>query len=183
MAMVAPSQRPARAYAYAMTHGNRQRSNQCHACGQAAAGDGDRCIFCGGSLVRQFVSSWRSVYHPYSYADALLANATLQAHGLNARLKHERPLMGHVGSVVEVAEGEHLFAQEVLRQLRGVRTDTEYREWHELKQQRMKRKLMLCAMAAATATAAVIALGLEGLRRTEQPAAEAAGERGQTRNR
>jgi hypothetical protein len=155
-----------------MPYGIRQRASECRACGQAAAGDGDRCIFCGSSLLQEFVSSWRSVYHAYSYADGLLANATLMAHGVNVRLKHERPLMGHVGSVVEVAEGEHLFAQEVLRQLRGVRTDTEYREWHELKNRRLKRKLMLCAMAAATATAAVIALGVEGLRRTAQPAAE-----------
>jgi hypothetical protein len=133
----------------------RKRADSCGACGKPAAGDGDNCIFCGRGLVSTRVAGWRSVYHPYSYSDALLANATLQAHGVNARVQHERLL---TRQVVEVAEGEHLFAQEVLRQLRGVRTDTEYREWHELKQRGARRKLLLYAMAAATATVAIAGL-------------------------
>jgi hypothetical protein len=132
-----------------------QRATHCDACGKPAAGDGDRCIFCGRGLLSLRVAGWRSVYHPYSYSDALLANATLQAHGVNARVQHERLL---TRQVVEVAEGEHLFAQEVLRQLRGVRTDTEYREWTELKQRGARRRLLACAMAAAAATVAIAGL-------------------------
>lgn len=138
-----------------MPDANRQRAAQCTACGKPAAGDGDNCIFCGRGLLSSRVAGWRSVYHPYSYCDALLANATLQAHGVNVRVQHERLLTRHV---VEVAEGEHLFAQEVLRQLRGVRTDTEYREWHELKQRGTRRILLLCAVVAATATVAIAGL-------------------------
>lgn len=144
-----------------MLEGIGQRRDTCPACGQPAAGDGDQCIFCGASLRLLPVSAWRSVYHPYSYADALLASATLQAHGLTARLKHsnvERVLMGHVGSVIEVAEGQHLQAQEVLRQVRGVRTDTEYLEWQQLKQAaRRRRRMLIGAVAAATASAAIAA--------------------------
>lgn len=144
-----------------MLEGIRRRREQCPACDKPAAGDGDCCIFCGASLRLLPVSAWRSVYHPYSYADALLASATLQAHGLTARLKHsnvERVLMGHVGSVIEVAEGQHLQAQEVLRQVRGVRTDTEYLEWQQLKQAaRRRRRLLIGAVAAATASAAIAA--------------------------
>lgn len=145
-----------------MSQGTNERASHCHACGKPAAGDGERCIFCGAGLMRVAVSSWRGVYHPYSYADALLASATLQAHGLTARLRHgsiERVLLGNVGGVVEVAEGEHLMAQEVLRQLRGVRTDTEYLEWQALKQRpRRRQRLLLGALAAAAATA--VAAGL-----------------------
>ena len=150
-----------------MLEGIRQRASQCYASGQPAAGEGERCIFCGAALMLETVAHWRSVYHPYSYADALLANATLQAHGLTARLRHsnvERVLMGHVGSVVEVAEGDHLFAQEVLRQLRGVRTDTEYLEWQELKRRKGRnRRLLVSAVAAATAAAAIAGAMLWGL--------------------
>ncbi|MEZ5993972.1 MAG: hypothetical protein R3E76_16685 [Planctomycetota bacterium] len=144
-----------------MLEGMRVRSSLCYACGQPAAGECDRCIFCGSSLLLETVSNWRSVYHPYSYADALLANSTLLAHGLTARLRHsnvERVLMGHVGSVIEVAEGEHLAAQEVLRKLRGVRTDTEYLEWQELKRRRgSTRRMIFAAMAAVTASVAIAA--------------------------
>jgi hypothetical protein len=180
--IVTPSQQAAAAYAYAMHEENPQRSDQCRACGQPAAGDGGRCIFCGSSLLLERIYTWRSVYHPYSYADGLLANATLQAHGVNTRLRHERMLIGQAAGVVEVAEGEHLFAQEVLRQLRGVRTDTEYREWQEFKQRRAKHRLMWCIVATATAAAAITALWLHA-RGTVEPAAEAAGERGHARDK
>ena len=150
-----------------------------------AAGDGDNCIFCGASLLLRPVSSWRSVYHPYSYADALLASATLQAHGLTARLKHsnlERVLLGHVGSVVEVAEGEHLFAQEVLRQVRGVRTDTEYLEWQQLKHAaRRRRRALIGAVAAATASAAIAAGVVWNWVTDENTRSEAAQERTEAR--
>jgi hypothetical protein len=146
----------------------------------AATGDWERCIFCGATLMLETVSHWRSVYHPYSYADALLAQATLQAHGLHARHQHsnlERILMGKGGGVIEVAEGDHLFAQEVLRQLRGVRTDTEYREWQEYRHRRPGfRRALLTAVVAATATAALGAAavwalipdGKPGARQTER---------------
>lgn len=168
-----------------MLEGIRRRREQCPACGKPAAGDGDCCIFCGAGLLLLPVNGWRSVYHPYSYADALLASATLQAHGLTARLKHsnvERALLGHVGSVVEVAEGDHLFAQELLRQLRGVRTDTEYLEWQQLKHAaRRRRRVLIGAVAAATASAA-IAVGVVWNWVTEENSrSEAAQERSEAR--
>ena len=162
-----------------MFEGNAQRRNSCRDCSKPAAGDGEHCIFCGASLMLQQVHCWRSVYHPYSYADALLCNATLQAHGVTVRLKHsnvERVFLGHVGSVVEVAEGEHLYAQEVLRQLRGVRTDTEYLEWQELKYRARRRRVLAGTVAAATATAALAASLLLGLLTDSSVRAEAAEE-------
>lgn len=133
----------------------------------AAAGEGDRCIFCGNSLLLETVSTWRKVYHPYSYADAMLAHAALQAHGLIARHEHsnmERVLNSNAGGVIEVAEGDHLYAQEVLRQLRGVRMDTEYREWQEFRDRKARRKRALIGVVAtATATAAIAAAAVWGL--------------------
>ena len=131
----------------------------------SAAGDGDRCIFCGNSLLIETVSNWRKVYQPYSYADAMLANATLQAHGLTTRHQQsnmERILHCNAGGIIEVAEDEHLYAQEVLRQLRGVRTDTEYLEWQEMKDRKARRKRALL-VAVATATAALAAAATLGL--------------------
>ncbi|MBZ0135058.1 MAG: hypothetical protein K8I27_01640 [Planctomycetes bacterium] len=139
-----------------------------------ASGEGDRCIICGNSLLLETVSNWRKVYHPYSYADAMLAHATLQAHGLTARHLHsnmERVLCSNAGGVIVVAEGEHLFAQEVLRQLRGVRTDTEYMEWQECKQRKARRRRIIMGAVAATAAlgaAAVLGLILDG-RLTPEP--------------
>ena len=53
---------------------------------------------------------------------------------------------------------EHLAAQEVLRKLRGVRTDTEYLEWQELKRRRgSTRRMIFAAMAAVTASVAIAA--------------------------
>jgi hypothetical protein len=149
-----------------MLQPHRQRLEQCPACANPAAGDGDRCIFCGAGLVSSSVAAWRGVYHPYSYADGLLANATLLAHGVTTRLKQgtlERVLLGNMGTVVEVAEGEHLYAQEVLRQLRGVRTDTEFREWQDLKQRNLRRRIIMGTVAAATATAALAGMVLWGM--------------------
>ena len=141
--------------------------HDCPACGMDATGDSDRCIYCGNSLLLETVSTWRKVYHPYSYADAMLAHATLQAHGLTARHLHsnmERILYSNAGGVIEVAEGEHLFAQEVLRQLRGVRTDTEFLEWQEHKDRKARRRrARLGVVATATATAALAAAAVLGL--------------------
>lgn len=141
--------------------------HECPACAMPATGDGDRCIFCGNSLLLETVSTWRKVYHPYSYADAMLAHATLQAHGLTARHQHsnmERVLNSNAGGVIEVAEGDHLYAQEVLRQLRGVRTDTEYLEWQEWRDRKIRRRRALIgAFATATATAALAAAAVWGL--------------------
>ena len=53
---------------------------------------------------------------------------------------------------------------EVLRQLRGVRTDTEYLEWQELKRRKGRnRRLLVSAVAAATAAAAIAGAMLWGL--------------------
>lgn len=106
---------------------------------------------------------WRAVYHPYSYADAMLATSALQSHGFNARMSlqsAERTLTGVARGVVQVADGEHLRAQEVLRQLRGVRTDTEFVEWQELKHRRRLRRGLLIGALAALATAAGIGAAL-----------------------
>lgn len=158
-----------------MIQGNLQRLDECPACGMKAAGESDRCIFCGNSLLLETVSTWRKVYHPYSYADAMLARATLQAHGLNTRHLHsntERILWSNSGGVIEVAEGEHLYAQEVLRQLRGVRTDTEFLEWQELRDRRARRRR---ALIGAVATAALTAAAVWGLMLNERlPSARAA---------
>jgi hypothetical protein len=158
-----------------MIDGNAERRSNCKDCGRPAAGEGENCIFCGATLMLRPVHCWRSVYHPYSYADGLLCNATLQAHGVTVRLKHsniERVFMGHIGSVVEVAEGQHLYAQEVLRQLRGVRTDTEYLEWQELKHRTCRRRALFGTVAAATATAALAASLLLGLLGDDRLAAQ-----------
>jgi hypothetical protein len=107
------------------------------------------------------VAAWRPVYHAYSYADALLATATLRSHGLEAHvLGHgaERAL-GWAHGIVQVAAGQHLHAQEVLRQVRGVRTDTEYLEWHALKQRRtLRRGIVVAALVALAAAFSVVAL-------------------------
>lgn len=158
-----------------MLDGIQQRASQCFACGKPAAGEGPRCIFCGASLLVETVSHWRSVYHPRSQGDALLADATLKAHGLVARLRQsniERVLLGHVGCVIEVAEGDHLIAQEVLRQLRGIRTDTEFLEWQHLKSQKGRgRRILIGLLAVATATAAM-AVGILWKLSEEVPATE-----------
>jgi hypothetical protein len=134
------------------------RLEHCSECGIAAAGDGPRCIFCGAGLMLEPVKQWRALYHPYSYADALLATAALKANGVTARLQQwdaERMLLGR-GGVVQVAADEHMVAREVLRKLRGVRTDTEYLEWQALRAKPMRLGLLIGALAAG----AVIAAGI-----------------------
>ena len=163
--MLASSLCVRRPYPYAMHEHSPQRLTHCSNCSRPAAGEGDHCIFCGTSLLRETVRDWRSVYHPYSYPDALLAHSALLAHGVTTRLKHsnmERVLLGHIGAVIQVAEGDHLYAQEVVRKLRGVRTDTEYLEWQELKRRKaLHRKLLIGAVAAAAAAlAATLTWGL-----------------------
>jgi hypothetical protein len=123
----------------------------------AAAGDGERCIFCGAGLLLESVSEWRAVYHPHSYADAMLATAALRANGVTTRLQQcnaTRVLFGQGGGIVQVAADEHAVAREVLRQVRGVRTDTEYLEWQALKHRPQRIGLVLVAVAAGAALAA-----------------------------
>jgi len=105
---------------------------------------------------------WRNVYHASNSVDAWLAKSALELHGVCVRIRDEHAsrmmLHGHSRVVVEAAEGDHLLAQEVLRQVRGVRTDTEFLEWQEIKRRRspVRRMVMgaLTAIAAATAIAA-----------------------------
>lgn len=139
------------------------RHEYCPACRKPAAGDGEHCIFCGAGLLTLPVNQWRAVYHAYSYADALLATSALKSHGLTARLScagAERALTGNANGVVQVASGEHLRAQEVLRQIRGVRTDTEYLEWQALKGRAAMRRGILIGAIAALAAAAGVAVSL-----------------------
>jgi hypothetical protein len=141
-----------------MPYGKITRCETCPACRQPAAGEGERCIFCGASLLSETVSTWRAVYHSYSYADGHLAVAALRAHGINARVQQgslERVIMGNTGSVVQVAEGEHQQACALLRNLRGVRTDTEYQEWLALKARRQTRKAVLIGAVTAALAAAL----------------------------
>ncbi|MBE7492086.1 MAG: hypothetical protein HS108_10075 [Planctomycetes bacterium] len=153
-----------------------RRLDVCPACGKPAAGEGDQCIFCGAGLLTKAVG-WRAVYHAYSYADAMLATSALQSHGLSARMTcnlGERALTGASHGVVQVADGDHIAAREVLRQLRGVRTDTEYLEWQELKHRRhVKRGLLLGTLAALAAAAGFGAVLLAATAETEPAAAEA----------
>lgn len=105
---------------------------------------------------------WRNVYHAYNSVDALLAKSVLESHGVTVRIRDENAsrmmLHGHGAAVVEAAEGEHLHAQEVLRQVRGVRTDTEFLEWQSLKHRvGLGRKLALGAVTALAALAACAA--------------------------
>ena len=136
-----------------------QRSSHCPACGMAAAGDGPACIFCGAGLITQCVREWRAVYHPHSYADAMLATAALQANGVTTRLQQcnlSRVLFGQAGGVVQVAADEHPLAREVLRQVRGVRTDTEYLEWQAIKRRAGRNAPIVAALAAGAVLAAGI---------------------------
>jgi hypothetical protein len=142
--------------------GTVQRLDACTKCHKPAAGDGDQCIFCGASLLSRQVG-WRAVYHAYSYADAWLATSVLQSHGFTTRMScnmAERALTGSSPGVVQVADGDHLVAQEVLRLVRGVRTDTEYLEWQHLKHRRHMRKGLLIGALAAIAAAAGVGLAL-----------------------
>ncbi len=137
-----------------------QRLSECAACGKPAAGNGDRCIFCGAGLLLETVNDWRIVYHPYSYADAMLATAALRANGVTTRFQHcnaERVLLGRAGGVVQVAADEQLAAREVLRLVRGVRTDPEYLEWQAVKRRRPRMLLLVVALAAgATITCGLL---------------------------
>ncbi|MBK9975779.1 MAG: hypothetical protein IPP14_13495 [Planctomycetes bacterium] len=107
--------------------------------------------------------NWRAVYHAYSYADGLLATSALRSYGLVARMAcqgAERVLMGSAHGVVQVAQGDHLLAQEVLRQIRGVRTDTEYLEWQAIKHGRKVKRGLLIGAIAALAAASSMAVAL-----------------------
>lgn len=153
--------------------GTFQRLDHCPACRKPAAGEGERCIFCGTSLLTRHVG-WRAVYHAYSYADAWLATSVLQSHGLAARMTSSgaaRALTGAGQSIVQVADGDHWAAQEVLRQVRGVRTDTEYLEWQQLKHSRQMRKGLLIGALAAFAAAAGLGAALIANAPEPEPAA------------
>ncbi len=102
---------------------------------------------------------WRNVYHAYNNIDALLAKSALESHGVTVRIRDENAsrmmLHGHAAAVVQAAEGQHLRAQEVLRQIRGVRTDTEFLEWQSVKHRHsLARKI---ALGTAAALAALVA--------------------------
>lgn len=138
-------------------------SRTCPKCSREGSGEGDRCIFCWASLASNPVR-WRNVYHAVNSIDAWLAKSALESHGVCVRIKDEHAarmmLHGHANVVVEAAEGDHWLAQEVLRQVRGVRTDTEYLEWQELKRRRSPaRKLLIGAIAVAVAAAAAVVTG------------------------
>lgn len=144
------------------------RLEHCPACRKPAAGEGPHCIFCGHSLMIGSISQWRTVYHPYSYADAMLASAALQANGLAVRMEHGNLITRH-GGVVQVAADEHPIAREVLRRVRGVRTDTEYLEWQQLKRRRASFRLLIGAVAAGTALAAGLVLYIVNAGQAEKP--------------
>lgn len=146
------------------------RLEHCPACAKPSAGEWERCIFCGHSLLSGGIEQWRTVYHPYSYADAMLASAALRANGVTVRVETGNLLMRH-GGVVQVAADEHPIAREVLRRVRGVRTDTEYLEWQQLKRRRGARsRLLIGAIAAGTAIAAGVALYLFHAADADRPA-------------
>jgi hypothetical protein len=138
-------------------------SKTCPRCRRETSGDGERCIFCWASLTSKPMR-WRNVYHAVNSIDAWLAKSALESHGVCVRIKDEHAsrmmLHGHTNMVVEAAEGDHWLAQEVLRQVRGVRTDTEYLEWQELKRRRSPlRKLVIGALAVVAAAAAATLTG------------------------
>lgn len=138
-------------------------SKTCPKCARESSSDGERCIFCWAALDAKPVR-WRNVYHAVNSVDAWLAKSALESHGVCVRIKDEHAarmmLHGHSNVVVEAAEGDHWLAQEVLRQVRGVRTDTEYLEWQELKRRRSPaRKLFIGAVAVVVAAAAAVITG------------------------
>ena len=138
-------------------------SKTCHRCSRESSGGSERCIFCWAPLTSRPVR-WRNVYHAVNSIDAWLAKSALESHGVCVRIKDEHAsrmmLHGHTNMVVEAAEGDHWLAQEVLRQVRGVRTDTEYLEWQELKRRRSpQRRLLMGAMAVLAAAAAAVVTG------------------------
>ena len=138
-------------------------SKTCPKCARESSGESERCIFCWASLSPRPVR-WRNVYHAVNSIDAWLAKSALESHGVCVRIKDEHAsrmmLHGHANMVVEAAEGDHWLAQEVLRQVRGVRTDTEYLEWQELKRRRSPlRKLFIGALAVVAAAAAATVTG------------------------
>lgn len=138
-------------------------SKPCPRCKRESSGESERCIFCWAPLASKPMR-WRNVYHAVNSVDAWLAKSALESHGVCVRIKDEHAarmmLHGHANVVVEAAEGDHWLAQEVLRQVRGVRTDTEYLEWQELKRRRSPaRKLLIGALAMLAAAAAATITG------------------------
>lgn len=131
----------------------------CPRCRLLCEAGSEHCIRCWTSLSKAPVR-WRNVYHAVNHIDAWLAKNTLEMHGVAARIRDEHAtrmmLHGHGNAVVEAAESDHLLAREVLRQVRGVRTDTEFLEWQELKHRRPTRKILLGALALLAAAAAAV---------------------------
>ncbi|KAA0210982.1 hypothetical protein EDM80_12820 [bacterium] len=131
----------------------------CPRCRKLCDAGGEFCIHCWAALSTAPVR-WRHVYHAVNHVDAWLAKNTLELHGVAARIRDEHAtrmmLHGHGNAVVEAAESDHLLAREVLRQVRGVRTDTEFLEWQELKHRRPARKILLGALALLAAAAAAV---------------------------
>lgn len=138
------------------------KPSNCPRCGRGTSSGPDHCIFCWREFRPPSLVRWRNVYHAYSPVDALLAKSALESHGVTARIRDENAsrmmLHGHGLAVVQAAEGEHLRAQEVLRQIRGVRTDTEFLEWQAIKHGvGLGRKIVLGTLAALAALAACAA--------------------------
>ncbi|MCC6572407.1 MAG: hypothetical protein IT462_01335 [Planctomycetes bacterium] len=134
----------------------------CPGCGRDTSSSDAHCIFCWQEFRAPELVRWRNVYHAYNNVDALLAKSALESHGVTVRIRDENAsrmmLHGHGMAVVQAVEGEHLQAQEVLRQIRGVRTDTEFVEWQSVKHRlglgRMIALGTLTALAALAACAA-----------------------------
>lgn len=131
----------------------------CPRCRRLCESGSERCIHCWAALSNRPVR-WRHVYHAVNHVDAWLAKNTLELHGVAARIRDEHAtrmmLHGHGNAVVEAAESDHWLAREVLRQVRGVRTDTEFLEWQELKQRKPARRILLGALALLAAAAAAV---------------------------
>ncbi len=138
------------------------RAEDCPKCEQPAAGESQRCIFCGHSLMLETIRSWRTVYTPSSYADAMLASTALESHGLVCHVQQcsIQRLFAKAPTSVMVAKADYMQAQEVVRQVRGVRTDTEYLEWQEIKRRREGKKRLWVALiaAAAVSTGLIVAM-------------------------
>lgn len=126
----------------------------------------ERCIFCGSSLRFSLAPArWKTVYHAYNSTDAQLARATLASHGLTVRIRDENGsvgmVLGHGATVIEALEDETHRARQVLREVRGIRTDTEYLEWQALKNEgRSRFWLRLVAAGLVASVTALLAHSL-----------------------
>lgn len=114
----------------------------CPACSRLSECGSERCIFCWAPLESRLVR-WRNVYHASNSVDAWLAKSALELHGVCVRIRDEHAsrmmLHGHSRVVVEAAEGDRLLRKRFCEGGRGVRTDTEFLEWQEIKRRPVAR--------------------------------------------